>query len=258
MKLVLRRAGEGATLFGAVLLATMSVACTDEQTGFFIRGNVVIESPQCVARAESSSTLLLSGFLDVGLRADYEATLLVGSQLAPRGDKANLRTETMIATVTGAEVHLYDDVGALATDPFTVPATGVISPEGGDGAGFGVISAILIPASFGTSLRSDSLGPDPLEPGEIRTFVPEVIVFGRTIGGLDVESSPFNYVVRVCEGCIVDFPADAIAVDMAGTASCAPSDMEQVAPCRVGQDDPVDCRVCAGTNPFCLYPGYVP
>jgi hypothetical protein len=257
MKLVLRRAGEVATLFGALLLATMSAGCTEETTGFYIQGNVVIDPPECLARPESSSTILLSGLLDVGLKRDYQAILLVGSQLAPRGDKTNLRTETMVATITGAEVRLYDDVGALANDPFTVPATGVIPPDSSDGPGFGVISATLIPASFGTDLLTGSGGQQALGLGEIRTFVAEVIVFGETIGGLDVESAKFSYVIRACEGCIVDFPADAIVVDPAGVPSCGPAEPPDLAPCRVGQDEAVDCRMCAGTgNPYCLFPGY--
>jgi hypothetical protein len=256
MKLVLRRAGECATLIGAVLLGTMSAGCTDEQTSFYIQGNVKVDPPQCLARPESNSTILLVGGLDVALRRGYQAILLVGSQLAPRGDKTNLRTETMVATITGAEVHLYDDVGTLVDDPFTVPATGVIPPDSSDGPGFGVISATLIPASFGTALLMGTDGQEALAYRESRTFVAEVIVFGKTIGGLDVESSQFSYVIQVCKGCIVDFPADALALDLTtGLPSCGPSDQAPVPPCGVGQDDPVDCRICAGSgNPYCVYP----
>ena len=125
MKLVLRRAGEAATLFGAVLLATMSAGCTEETTGFYIQGNVVIDPPNAWRAPRAARRLLSTGVLDVGLTpGDYTANLLVGSQLAPRGDKTNLRTETMVTTMTGAEVRLYNDVGALETEPFTVPATG--------------------------------------------------------------------------------------------------------------------------------------
>src|SRR5262245_50795661 len=107
----------------ALFLGAGTMACTDEKTSLFIVGNVVIESPECVARSDSSSLLFLTGLLDVALKLDYEAILLVGSQLTPRGDKGNLRTETMITTITGAEVHLYTDTGE--PDPvspsFTVP-----------------------------------------------------------------------------------------------------------------------------------------
>jgi hypothetical protein len=261
MKLVLRRAGEGAMLFGAVLLATMSAGCTEEQTAFFIRGNIKIEAPGCIARPEGNTTLLSTGTLDVGLRLEYNASLLVGSQLAPRGDKTNLRTETMVATMTGAEIYLRNDVGELASPPFTVPATGVITPDSADGAGFGIVTTTLIPATFGLALRGIDGDVDPIVRPigfeERRTFVAEIIVYGRTIGGLDVESSPLTYVLEACKGCVVDFPSEALVFDPAGAGSCGPSDEAQVPPCRVGQDDSVDCRVCAPEgNPYCIIPNY--
>jgi hypothetical protein len=253
MKLVLRRAGEAATLFGAVLLVAMSAGCTEETTGFYIQGNVKIDSPECIARAESSSTLLFTGALDVALKHDYEATLLVGSQLAPRGDKTNLRTETMVATITGAEVHLYNDVGELRTE-FTVPSTGVITPSSGDDPGFGVMTAILVPETTGRELEAELT-----DFRERRTLVAEVMVFGKTIGGLDVESSPFTYVVEVCEGCRVLFPADAVMMDpMTGAAFCGATDEALTPPCRLGQDELVDCRLCSGSSAFCVFPGGAP
>ncbi|HTV23358.1 MAG TPA: hypothetical protein VMG12_31935 [Polyangiaceae bacterium] len=235
----------------ALLLGVTANGCTEEQTGFFILGNVVIDAPECVARAEGSSTLLDSGVLDVALRPDYIASLLVGSQLAPRGDKPNLRTETMITTITGAEIHLYTDTGE--PDPnspsFTVPAAGVIMPDASADPGFGIVTATLIPAATGVEI-----GRTLEDRATVRTRVAVVTVFGKTIGGLDVETAPHSYVIRVCKGCLVDFPADAVT----DQGSCFGSTSDtQVPPCRVGQDDPVDCRICAGSNPFCAYPGGV-
>jgi hypothetical protein len=242
MELVLRRAGGGAALVGAVLLGTMSTGCTEEQTSFFIQGNVSVDAPQCIARAEGSAALLGVGMLDVALKKDY-----VGSQLTPRGDKANLRTETTIATMKGAEVHLYDDVGELDGDPFTVPANGVINPEASDDAGFGIIFATLIPATTGIRIADELTSLN-----QRVTRVAEVTVFGTTIGGTDIESSPFNYVIQVCEGCLVDFPAE--AVDENGACSLQ-LDQAETAPCSPGQDEAVDCRICTGSEPFCQVPG---
>jgi hypothetical protein len=246
MKLVLGRARGGAALaFGA----WVGIGCTDEQTGFFIRGNVYLDAPECIARAESDSTLLISGVLDVAIKPDYEASLLVGSQLTPRGDKNNLRTETMITTVTGAEVHLYDDTGALDGEPYTVPATGVIIPDGSDEAGFGIITATLVPAATGVAI-ADELG----NRAEVRTRVAEVSIFGKTIGGLEIESAPFSYVIRVCEGCLIDFPA--AAFDPTSAIGCFSSSDETITPpCRTGQDEVVDCRICSGGNSYCQFPG---
>jgi hypothetical protein len=240
MKHLFRRAGGGALLLAAL---GVSSGCSDEETGFFIQGNIKLDPPECVARAEGNTTLLLGGILDVGLRLDYDATLLVGSQLTPRGDKENLRTETMIATMTGAEVQLYDDVGGLDTE-FTVPASGTISPDSSEDPGFGIINVTLIPSTVG-----DELARDIDSRAIIRTRIAQVRVFGETLGGLEVESADIMYVIRVCEGCLVFFPSESL--DMAGGCNQQLDQNAGELPCRFGQDDGVDCRLCRGVNRFC-------
>lgn len=244
MKQVLRKAGGRAAVLLGISLT--GLGCTDEETGFFILGNVVVEAPECAARPEGTSTLLGAGLLDVALRPDYVANLLVGSQLAPRGDKTNLRTETMIATFTGAEVHLTGgpDVARVS---FTVPAAGTtIPPNSSADPGFGIVSATLIPAAQGVDI-----GLDLTDRAQLVTRVAEVSVFGKTIGGLDIETAPFSYAINVCKGCIVEFPADAI--DANGNCGAALNEAAG-SPCRVGQDDPVDCRVCTAGNIYCQAP----
>jgi hypothetical protein len=197
-----------------VLLAGLgSQACTDDETGLFIQSALALTAPQCVARNDPGSPSLLGGQLDVATRPSYEASLLVGNQFTPRGDKQNLRTETMVTTITGAEVRLFNDVGEL-TQEFTVPATGVIVPDEGDDPGFGVVDVTLIPATEGVALQRDLQGTAQA------TRVARVTVFGKTIGGLDVESSEFTFVIRVCEGCLLE--------------QCDPD--EDLVACRPGQD----------------------
>jgi len=229
----------------ALALVLAGVGCTNQESGLFIQGNMVLTPPNCEVRAEATSPLLISGTLDVGLKLDYEATLLVGSQLTPRTDKQNLRTETMIAVINGAEVHLFTDTGEEQT-AFTVPASGVIRPDPSDDPGFGVISATLIPQQTGADLSAD------MERGEVRTRVAEVKVFGKTVGGLDVESAALRYVIRVCKGCLVDFPP--AALNAMGQCN-RQQDQNPQLPCQPGQDAVLDCRSCAASNDICLSPG---
>jgi hypothetical protein len=219
-------------------------ACSSDETGLFIQGNVLRTQPDCSARAESAATLIGVGALDVALKLDYEASLLVASQLTPRGDKANLRTETMVTTIEGAEVHLYRDTGELDTE-FTVPASGVISPSSGSDPGFGIINATLLPQSSGLALAQQITSRSA-----VVTRVAEVKVYGKTIGGLDVESATLRYVIRVCEGCLIDFPADVVDANGQCTLGMGTAQAGSL-PCRPGQDDLVDCRVCASSNPYC-------
>lgn len=230
MKHVLARAGGSAALLLAMLAAFSG--CTEEDTGLFIAGNMVVEAPDCSVTAEGNAPLLLRGTLDVSQRADYVATLLVGNQLTPRSDKESLRTETAVTTITGAEVRLLTDTGEVDTE-FTVPASGVISPDGSEDPGFGVVLATLIPAASGVALAGQ------LAQGQSRTRVAQVKVFGETIGGVEVESAVFTYVIEVCAGCLVSYPPDALD----GNGNCnQPTDQEIELPCTRGQDAATDCR----------------
>jgi hypothetical protein len=246
MNHIFRSVGRAAILLGAVGLA--GGACTDNRTGFFIEGNVALEAGACTARADSSAPMVGTGRLDVALRLDYVASLLVGSQLAPRGDKANLRAETMITNITGAEVQLYKDTGELDTE-FTVPASGFIPPSSSTDPGFGIVEATLIPAATGLALATELTSRS-----EVRTRVAQVKVFGETIGGLEIESADLRYVIRVCEGCLVDFPP----ADLDENRNCIGADTNPDLPCHVGQDDLVSCTACVAYNDFCANPADVP
>lgn len=229
------------SLIGSLLLWAGS-GCTEEQTGLFIQGNAARVPPDCIVTAEESATLLGYGVLDVGLKLDYDASLLVGSQLTPRSDKENLRSETMITVVEGAEVHLYNDEGVQEVE-FTVPASGVILPDASEGAGYGVINATLIPQLTGESILRT------LTPGQTVTRVAEVNVFGQTVGGLEVESARIRYVVKVCLGCLVSFPSEVRGPN--GPCELGGDQPPDVIPCNMGQDSAVDCRLCSGTREIC-------
>lgn len=218
--------------------------CTDENTEMLIVANLARPAGSCVARADLSATTLGNGFLDVGLKLDYVASLLVANQLTPRGDKSNLRTETMQVSLQGAEVRLLDAEDNLLEE-FTVPASGVIFPEPAVGPGLGIATVTLVPATTGAELAQD------LENrGQRRTLIAEAKVFGTTLGGLEVESGTFTYVIEVCEGCLIAFPTEALRLED-NTLFCDQESVdENEVPCRIGQDEGVDCRLCSG-NEFC-------
>jgi hypothetical protein len=226
--------------------------CTDYETGFFIQGNVVFPSPACEVTAERTAVMRLTGQLDVALRSDYIGNLLVGSQLTPRGDKANLRPEPMITTISGAEVQLFTDTGELDTE-FTVPAAGTIYPETSEEPGFAIVSATLIPGATGQQLA------EQLDDRQrIITRVAQVKVFGETLGGLEIESAEFRYVIRVCEGCLIEFPSAALLAGDDGVIRCGSGGATAApeGPCFAGQDDAVDCRSCSSSNDFCNDPNF--
>jgi hypothetical protein len=230
MKRVFRRGGFGPAVIFGILAA--SAACADERTNLFVLGNVVTTPPACVARPESGAALRPSGRLDVALSSEYGVSLIVGTQLAPRGDKPNLRTESMITTITGAEVHLTGDNYAVS---FTVPANGVIRPEGSDDPGFGIVTTELIPAAEGQKLAMEIAQNDNRGITRIADFT----VFGTTLGGREIESAPSTYVIEVCSGCTIEYPPEAI--DASGGCTLQLDGADEP-PCSRGQDDNIDCR----------------
>ena len=79
---------------------------------------------------------------------------------------------------------------------------------------------------------------------------------GETLDGREIESNEFLFPVRVCNGCMITYPADML-VDRSGVLTCPPRDpsAEDVAgpadvplcPGSLGSDDSfVDCQTCQG------------
>jgi hypothetical protein len=79
-----------------------------------------------------------------------------------------------------------------------------------------------------------------------------VKVFGRTLGGMSVESGEWRFPINVCYGCLVVFPPEANDPKVMPQPNCglsAVTGTSVVHPCIVGQDDTIDCRVCKETFP---------
>ena len=238
-------------LFAAGFVATTAVlgapGCAENESSLFVRAVLVVEPPECVVKSDPGSAFLLQGVMDVGLTQSYRAALLVGNQLVRRGSRDQLRTETSRIRLQGAEVHLTDSEGSQLF-AFSIDGSGFVDPGSGDEPGFGVMSTVLIPPEF--------------SPRAGTTVTARVRVYGRTLGGTDIESGDFWFPIYVCRGCLVSYPleADDPAQDgyqciaaAAGGEGSGPS--EDDIPCRIGQDDYLDCRWCAASLSICQTPG---
>lgn len=221
-------------------LALAASACAENDTSLFVAGVLAGDPPECEYKADQGSALQTAGLMDVGFTTDYRAVLLVALQLAPRGDKSKLRAESMTFQVRGAEVRLTDSEGALV-DEFSVPAGGTVAPTSAANPGFGFADVVLIPNSLGQDLR------DELQPGQRRTLVAEVRVFGETLGGTELTSGSFSYVIDVCHACLsAAIPDGSIYYPNTGLRLCDPSLTEPFlrGSCFFGQDGAADCRLC--------------
>jgi len=246
MKPFIRRAVVAALAVGTAALA--SPGCADSESMIFIRqvqARVSSGSAGCIANGSPSSLFITGGTLDVAFSLQYSAAILVGSQLVPRGNSSQLRTETSRIALQGAVVRVQDANGAVRWGPVTVPGSGFIDPASGANASYGVTETILLGSEFGAQLRAEILAAP--EPGLIKHLTAVVKVFGRTLGGLNVDSGEWQFPLSVCFGCLIAFPREADDIHLANQPNCdlAASTGTSIAPpCVVGQDDTVDCRIC--------------
>lgn len=235
-------------MFGASIMS----GCQDNDSILFVRGAMHLQSGSCKPSGSESAELLTNGVYDVAFGEVYMASLLIGNQLASRGEKERTRTETSSIRLEGAEVTLRLPNGRLLDDPFTSPGAGFINVGTGENAGYGsmgivVIPKIVIPKNE-KGETSETIKSTDVEGGYV---IAEIRVFGKTLGGQELESGLFKFPISVCTGCLIRYPASAIdADDLCKTTTEA----EAAQPCNLGQDDPISCSACAGNFDICRDP----
>ena len=205
--------------------------------------------------AAEASPALFSGHFDVGLSSSYSPVVLVANQLTARGDPLNVRTETARVQLRGAIVRVTDSVGNELSS-FTSLTDGFIDPSQGATPSYGQAAVTIIDPEtsklFRDPKRPDG-SPSPYflgNRGATRTVLTYFKVFGQTIGGTYVESGETQFVITVCNGCLVSFPADAsTSVTKYNCDAPVPVQLTGgtvLVPCAQGQESAVDCRLCKG------------
>jgi hypothetical protein len=238
---------------GLLSLGTLALApgCADNNSSLFLVGVIDIDAAACLAKPDTTGSLLASGTLDLSFTSSYTATLLVGNQLTQRGSREQLRTETSRITLRGAEVTLttLDNGQTLGGRSFSTVGTGFVDAAAGDIPSYGVMSVNLIPTPLGLSIAVEK---PPVVLAKIR-------VFGDTLGGTAITSGELDFPIRVCRGCLVSYPASAAETagatapylcSRATTAAAATA----AAPCVTGQDRPFSCTLCSSASDVCRDP----
>lgn len=215
-------------------------SCADNETMMFVVGSLVPTSGTCEYKPDINGAIFLDGTLDMAFKDHYEAVLLVGNQLVNRGSKQRLREESSRITLKGAEVTVMDDQEAVIAE-FTVPGTGFVDIGSGEEPGYGVMATTLVP-------------PGIVQSG--RLYIIDVRVFGETLGGSEVTSKALRYPIYTCTGCLISYPQEAADPASPGQYVCSGGEKTtEKQPCHPGQDQYVDCRLCASTLDICLTPG---
>jgi hypothetical protein len=228
----------------AAFTSVLAPACADNNASLFIQQVIAPTPPDCTYKPDPGGVFYGSGAMDVGLRNNYRAGLLVGNQYTPRGDKDNLRAETTRVRLQGAEIRLTNTAGDRLMDDFSIFGSGTVHASGGENPGYGVFVGEIIPEALGDQLRAEIEGTT-----NTRTVIVNIRVFGETTGGQEIESAEFTFPVSVCYGCLVSYPLDAIGADGLSNLRCNQNpDKAADPPCRLGQDAMTDCRLCSGLS----------
>lgn len=169
------------TLCGSV--AALSGGCVENRTTLYIDGVIAFEAGgDCEVEVSLESSKVLGGSYDPATGTSYALPLLFANGLQPLGDSDTLRPETSVITLEGLEVSISSVASPGAGSAFTVPAAGTIYPADGEDPG-------LSGAIFGLPLYDLGLSTGSYNFG--------LIAFGKTHGGLDVESTEFNFPITV-------------------------------------------------------------
>jgi hypothetical protein len=211
-------------LLGAVVLM-IQPGCVQAESPFFIEG---VRAQSCDP-VNVESTKVSFGTMDVAYQCGYWAHIVVGNQLVRRGDENKLQTETSRIEVFAFDVEVLDAAGdplstGGTTGAFTIPAAGFVDPANGTEPGYGIMTTLLVDGATAQFLY---------DQGGNQFIVARVTAHGRTLGGDEQTSAPFDFPISVCRGCLCFEPSD----DSCSNATASPKEQ-----CAIKQDQEFDCR----------------
>ncbi len=228
--------------------AVAASACTHDDTTIFVR-DVLAPQPvaigqSCMFTSDPTQPFIESGVLDISFRHDYSATFLVGNQMVPEGNPSTPSTETSFIDIQGAVVRITDSDGNQLTS-FTALAGVTIPPAIGTTPTYAPISVTILDQP---TVETPSFFDGIFENRDVKRLITYTRFFGKTLGGLSVESNEFEFPVEVCRACLIGFSSadnDPLLPSPNCNGTGASSSTLPV-PCVLGQDTTVDCSECAG------------
>ena len=231
----------------ALVIGAALPACVENDQSIFIRSvlrpSTNRQNGACIYTADPQQAELFRGILDVGIRDNYRSILLVGSQMLSRGDPANTRAEPNRVHLNGAVVRVQEPNGAQIAE-FTSLASGFADVGNNNNPGYGVMQIVTIDAPTAEALRQQVPQARPGQQSAFKQVVVQLKAFGKTLGGVDLESNEHQFTLDVCNGCLVTRVLDP-AQPTAGCPDSTAAATDQ-GPCEAGQDEPTPCQLCRG------------
>jgi hypothetical protein len=221
------------TSLGVLVLAALFTGCTDNRQTFYVRDIKYPSEEECIVQSDRNAPFRPYGRMDLAFGGNFFLHPLVENAMTSSTKLNPVTAESNLITITGAEVRLQFEDGESIQDAFFVATSATVDP--------GSVVATTFEAIPPGYLSTEDAG---------RVILVEFRVLGTTAGGNEVDTPWFTFPVLTCAGCLAYFPPEAWDEE-SGCFDCCDigSGGEMVIPCNLGQDERVDCRICASSHP---------
>ena len=224
----------------------LGCALPEDNTALYILGAKTLSS-SCMVEASEAGPFRTWGTLDLVKRWDYSFACVIRNQMTDtltvqQWATEDLRVDTNVVRVTSVTVR-YEPMGNLATSLGTVDTFETSTSGTAPSNALLAVVFPLLSRDFGERISGamDTRSPETPFPEEV--LLTRIQVSGKTLDGSPVSSGEFLFPLTVCKGCLLTFPPEAADP---GRPNCRNEDGVSglESPCIVGQDEPVDCRLC--------------
>ena len=246
-----------------VSLIPILASCQDREVGMNILEMKPVDPSTCLAVSDEGA-YRAGGVVDLTLRTNYEVHPMVENNMVDTVEiksldstDARVSTNSIVLRSAVIEYTALDQLSANIQTQRIIPLSGTI----------GIGERLLITGLdlFSSDMLEQFRSADEfllIDGGEARPrrtdaeIIAHIRLKGETLDGREIESNEFLFPVRVCNGCMITYPADML-VDRSGVLTCPPRDpsIEEMAspsdvplcPGSLGSDDSfVDCQTCQG------------
>lgn len=255
-------------------LGILGQACADNEVSLFIQQ---AQRPQsgstagCTVSEDPAGLHRNQGLLDLTVRRSFVIYPLFRSEVIEFQQRVVGHPETRGIFVDGADIALH--IGSEAGPPptgtpatYRILSTTFVPPASSAGPGYAVGLLEIIPSQVGDSIATricqpipnamPDVCPVPRWPNQSEQVLAVIRPFGHTMGGVQISGAHFVFPLTFCCHCLVQFQSAADNAAIPGP-DCSSTLGEATQACEIGQDDPLDCRTCALSNPTACQPlGY--
>ncbi|MCA9520769.1 MAG: hypothetical protein KC609_07345 [Myxococcales bacterium] len=224
-------------------LGLSNVNCVvNNKNTFVIVGNVFQEGDTCQLTA-STTELRTFGTLDLAMAKEYDLFPVLSNRL-PNQIAITGNVDTTVASndirVKRYRISLKSSGTATEYDRTLEVNSNFIITAGGTLS----VQVLLVPPQVINELRQDAVfNGNVSDVRQVRVELSARLKFyGETLAGWGVETDWFNYSILLCRGCLSS--AEDIKVADGETCFGSPDAAQLKGGCSLGQDLPVDCRLC--------------